>query len=251
MEKNKNAPKSGNTTGFIPTRWTMIARLRDGTAEEQKEARDWLANSYWKPAFIWLRCKGYTEADAQDRVQDFFLDSFQKSRFEKAHKARGRFRNFFLKSLKNFTANYDRYLKRKGRHPSKPMIHIDQYDTQGIKIELADTRTPDDYFNHAWLLDLLLRTVDQLKKHCLKKNMQLHFKLVYTYLIDPALSSKNRPSMTKLSERLGLERKDAFNMIETMKRALARLLKEEVQNYALSPEDIIEETRDVFRLLKP
>jgi len=78
---------------FIPTRWTLISRLKN--LEDQESWREFF-NTYWKLIYSAARKYGLTPADAQDVVQDTVLRVCKKMPEFKADPARGSFKGWLL-----------------------------------------------------------------------------------------------------------------------------------------------------------
>jgi RNA polymerase sigma-70 factor (ECF subfamily) len=240
----------GDRQSWPLTHWSLIGAIRSDKTGEQEAAVEQLVDLYWKPTYCWLRSSGYSDADAKDLVQDFFLSGLREGRFAKADPARGKFRTFWLTCLKNFVANYERNRKAKGRQPSKPMVRIDQLDTSDIAIELIDSGTPEESFNRAWVWQLLLRVLKTLEKEYLATGKECHYKLFRWRIIDPKLEGKEKPPpIKKLADKLGLTSKQASNYLITARLAYQRLLRAEIRMYASSDQEVSEEIKDLFKSL--
>jgi len=232
---------------FPVTHWTLIQRAREGTEETQRSALDRLIRLYWKPTYCWLRHYGYDDATAKDLVQDFFLSWIREGKFGKADPLRGRFRSFLLTCLRNFVMNYERSMRARSRHPGKPLLRIDKLNTDDLAVELSVKGTPEDSFNMAWVRELMLRVLRSLEKQFLANGKERHYKLFRCRIIDPVLENKPQPSFEQLARIVGLTEKQASNCVITARRAYQRLLKEEIQMYASSDEEVASEIRDLFQ----
>ena len=95
---------AGSSGRFHTTRWSLIVSSLDGEGDEAKarEALAQLCRIYWRPIFFFIVRRGYSEADAQDLTQDFFLAILKHNLLQQADPERGRFRSLLLKSLQNF-----------------------------------------------------------------------------------------------------------------------------------------------------
>lgn len=204
---------------------------------------------YWKPTYCWLRRYGYNDADAKDRVQEFFLSGLEKHKFEKADAARGRFRTFLLTCLKNFIANYERNRKAKGRQPTKPFISVDKFKTDDIAVELVDKGSPEDSFNRAWVQQLLLRVLRAFEQECLSTDKKWHYEIFRRRIIEPIFRGTERPLMKELARELGITEKQAFNCDVNARRAYQRLLRQEIRMYSSSDDEVTQEIKDLLELL--
>ena len=239
----------GSKRYFQPTIWTMIGDIGCTDGEKHRAAIEQLGELYWKPVYCWLRRRGYNNEDAKDLTQDFFLSGLEKQRFERADPARGRFRNFLLRCLANFVSNKERDEKARGRRPSKPILSIDQFDTNEMRIELFHTDTPEDSYDRAWFYDLLLRVMGLLKAECIDTGKESHYELFVRRIIEPILEETLQPAIKELAEEMGLPRKRASNYIVTARRAYHRLLREAIREYASSDEEVTLEIEDLFKFV--
>jgi RNA polymerase sigma-70 factor (ECF subfamily) len=249
MAQRGDTNMGGDRRSFPSTHWTLVYVIRGAKTDERNSALKQLVELYWKPTYCWLRRSGYSDADAKDLVQEFFLSGLREGRIAKADPTRGRFRTFWLTCLKNFVANYKRDRKARGKQPSKPMARIDKFKTDDIALELVDSRTPEESFKSAWVWQLLLRVLKALKQECLKTGKELHYRLFRRRIIDPIFENKPQPAIKELAEEMGLTRKQASNYLITARRAYQRLLRAEIRMYASSHEEVALEVKDVFKFL--
>ena len=93
----------GALAHFITTRWSLIRQR--GAPDHPSQVDPGLAqlcHIYWRPIFNFIYRRGYSEHDAQDLTQDFFLLIMEGNLLQSADPGRGRFRSLLLRSLKNF-----------------------------------------------------------------------------------------------------------------------------------------------------
>ncbi len=63
---------------FATTHWSVIFAANQGDSPTGGAALERLCRSYWQPLYSFVRCKGYSEADAQDLTQEFFQRLLKK-----------------------------------------------------------------------------------------------------------------------------------------------------------------------------
>src|SRR4051812_15476781 len=87
---------------FRTTHWSIV--LEAGLADSacSAEALERLCRAYWHPLYFYVRRMGYSEAEAQDLTQEFFLRLLRRNDISRANRADGRFRSFLLTALKHF-----------------------------------------------------------------------------------------------------------------------------------------------------
>lgn len=84
---------------FPTTRWDELAQASLHGDTAARGALDLFCHKYWQPVNAFLRWKGYTEADAADLTQDFFLNFIETRSWRRADPLRGSFRTFLLGAL--------------------------------------------------------------------------------------------------------------------------------------------------------
>jgi RNA polymerase sigma factor (sigma-70 family) len=239
-----------NTNRFPPTHWSRLAGVRGDVSAERREALSYLAERYWKPVYCYVRRRGYESAEAEELVQEFFLTAFAKDLFAKADPARGRFRNFLLKSLQHFLANEWRNAHAGKRKPTEGFVSIHELATDaGPVVVPKDTRTPEDAFHEAWLCELVLRVLRTLEQEYLADGKQIHIELLRQRVIAPILEGAEAPSLRELADRYSLSVKDVENRVITARRAYQRLLRDEIRMYASSDEEVAAELQDLWHSL--
>jgi DNA-directed RNA polymerase specialized sigma24 family protein len=236
--------------GFPRTHWSRLDAVKGDASTERREALNFLAERYWKPVYCYLRGRGYDESASEDLVQEFFFTAFAKGLFAKADPARGRFRNFLLKSLQHFLANEWRDAHAKKRQPVEGFVSIHEMASEtGPVVVPKDTKTPEDTFHQAWLSELVMRVLRTLEQEYLAGGKKIHIELLRQRVIAPILDGAEVPSLSDLAERYALSVKDVENRVITARRAYQRLLRDEIRVYASSDEEVAAEIQDLWRLL--
>ena len=243
---------AGENLGVFPvTLWSKLAGLRENSGEERRAILDFLIRRYWKPVYCFVRRSGVDDEQAKDLVQEFFMKALAKDLFARADPARGRFRNFLLKSLQHFLANARREAFAKKRHPEDGFVSIHELSTQegGPVIVLKNTETPDELFHRSWLRELVLRVLKTLETECLATGKMTHFELLRLRIIEPILEGSEAPSLRALAEKYDLGEKEVANQVLTARRAYHRLLREEIRLYARNDEEVADEIQDLWRFM--
>jgi len=242
--------KAENQNSFPHTHWSRLAAVKGDVSAERREALNYLAERYWKPLFCYARRRGYEVAEAEDLVQGFFVSAFATDLFAKADPARGRFRNFLLKSLQHFLAKEWRDARAQKRRPAEGFVSIRELASEsGTVVVPKNTETPEDAFNQAWLRELVLRVLQTLEQEYLASGKQIHLELLRQRVIAPILEGAEVPSLRELADRYALSVKDVENRVITARRAYQRLLRDEIRLYASSDEEVAAEIQDLWRFL--
>lgn len=151
---------------FSATHWSVVLAAGADDTEVARQAFGKLFQIYWFPLYSFVRRGGYSEHDAQDLTQEFFLRAFQKGMAARADPARGRFRSFLLANLKNFLANqWDRARAQK-RGGGNEVLALDYSGAEeSYRSEPATTLTPEAVFDRRCAMAILDRGLNVWKKN--------------------------------------------------------------------------------------
>src|SRR5258708_19202230 len=86
---------------FHTTRWDLVMRSGDVASSLHEQSLSEFCSRYWSPLYHFARYKGFSDEDAQDLTQSFFLHLLDKVSLKHADPSRGRFRSFLLASFQN------------------------------------------------------------------------------------------------------------------------------------------------------
>jgi len=155
--------RASTPTLFATTRWTVICDAARGGDTAAVEALETLFSTYWRPLYRYLRRLGRSAPDAEDLVQGFFAHLLAHDGLCLVDRAVGRFRAFLLGALKNYVANEWRREHRHKRGGFATHLSVDWQNAEtGLRIEPADPRTPDLFYDLDWAAALLDKVLDDL-----------------------------------------------------------------------------------------
>ena len=179
-------------------------------------------------------------------TQGFFEFLLAGGGLSKARRERGRFRSFLLASLKHFLAHEwekARAQKRGGRVQVIP-LEFDTVETRCAP-ELANTDTPDKIFDRHWALSLLDVVLARLRAdyaHCGKDDLFLGLKETLT-------GGRSEIPYRELGGRLGMSEGAVKTAAHRLRQRYRELLREEIVNTVIGPEEAEEELRHLFAAL--
>ncbi|MGE0469686.1 MAG: RNA polymerase sigma factor [Nitrospira sp.] len=237
-------------SNFPITRWSLIEAARDSTGSRYEDALNILSERYWKPVYLYVRCRGVSHDDAKDLTQEFFTSWLDRGSFGQADQARGRFRSFLCASLKNFLVNAHRNAHADRRRPPGGFVAIeDLMDGIAHHAGPADHDTPEAIFDRTWTVDLLQRVLGEVVQYLEQTGQSAHREIFSRRIIEPYFDGVEPESMKALASRLGLSEKQVANHLLTVKRSFERLLRKEVRFYSASDSEIDLEVKDLLRAL--
>src|SRR5881394_751564 len=174
---------------FTTTRWSLVLAGASSEGYERKsaEALAELCRTYRRPIFSYICRRGYSNEDAQDVTQDFFLMILETNWLRQADQGRGRFRSLLLKSLQNFlhnAADKNRTLKRGG---GAQFVSWDAWMAEApsqlsIPARALDALAPERLFDLRWAATVVERALRRLREECEGKGRRRVFDILSAHL---------------------------------------------------------------------
>jgi len=240
------ALESGDAlTHFATTRWSLIrSGLVAGVRNDANEGLAQLCQIYWHPIFRFICRRGYSEPDAQDLTQDFFLVILEGAILHTANPARGRFRSLLIKSLKNFLI--DAQVKRRTRKRGGDLQFVSwekwmanvpcQLSVSGQALE---TSPPEASFDSSWAEAIAEEALRRLRTECESKGRRRVYEVLNCYLT----SERGDISYQDLSATLGVPESSVKGLLHEFRKRYRGLLREEVAKTVESEVDVDDEIR--------
>lgn len=245
-------PQSTGPHDLTTTHWSEIQAARTSSPERRQVVLNALVRRYWKPVYHYLRARGHQDADARDCTQDFFVDVvLGRDLFGQADEARGRFRPFLLRCLKNFVRDQHRRVQARRRTPSALLVSIDQWaDSEASRFEPpAPDTSPEAVFHRRWAAALVEAVLDRLARSCEQSGLAQHLDIFRQRVIRPALDRVSPTPVEELAARYGLTAKQVTNRCETVRRRFRALLLSEVRLTVMDEAAAEEELRSLMQHL--
>ena len=230
---------------FKTTRWSLVLQAGD-SGEDSTRALEELCSEYWKPVFLYVRGRGFSEEDSKDLVQQFFLHILERKVVSRADPNRGRFRYFVRASIRNFLANeWDKGRAQK-RGGGRARISIDAMANPGSLGILSDEgATPDTLFERAWALALIENVLRALEKEWNDRGKSALFEALKSRITGQELPG----AYDALSRELGMTESAVKVAAHRMKRRFRELLREAIHETVSSEDELEQELRDLRDVL--
>src|SRR5262245_62301328 len=148
---------------FAQTSWTAVVAAGNPDAPEARGALSQLCQDYWEPLHAYIRRSGYSEEEAKDLTQEFFLRLLSRNTLAAADRAKGKFRTFLLTALNFFLVNEYRRAsadKRGGGH--KPVSIHEETEDHEPRYEPASELAPDVIYQQTWAKTVFRQAQDRL-----------------------------------------------------------------------------------------
>jgi DNA-directed RNA polymerase specialized sigma24 family protein len=205
------------------TIWENLDALRNATPQDRHAILCTLITAYEHPVLEYLFGLGFSDADAKDVAQQFFINVVDRRRLlDRAERSVGMLRNFIRIAVRQFASNFRRDAGAQIRGGNFQHENLDD-----VSEELASEGAPDESFDRAWANSVVART-------------ELRMSAEYAARGGAALWETLRPNLERwCSEE---SQPEAATRIGTTPAALAMELHRARKRYAHILRNIVSET---------
>ena len=195
------------------------------------------------PLYAYVRRRVFDIDEAQDLTQAFFVRLLEKNYMADADPERGRFRVFLLTALKHFLSKeWDKAKAQKRGGGALPISLDFAVGDSHAAIEPVDGLTAEQLYERQWAITLLNRVMQRLERELERAGKLLQFRRLKDFLIGHSEGTK----YADVAWELGMTESAARMAVSRMRRRYRELLRNEISQTVLSPEDINDEIRLLF-----
>jgi RNA polymerase sigma-70 factor (ECF subfamily) len=244
----------GESDPFAPTQWSVIlaagrSQANPGVAQA---ALGQLCQMYWAPLYTFVRSRGSSPHDAQDRTQSFFAYLIEHKIYARVDREKGKFRSFLLASLKNFLADSrdrERTIKRGGGRDFLPLDEAQINEAESLFQTHGgseDGITGDRVFERSWaemLVGAGLERVATDYKAEGKAELFEEVKMFLTAGADPL------PTYEQLAARLRVPASTLRSQVTRLRARYREALRAEVRRTVATEAEVDKELRELLRVL--
>jgi len=225
-----------HSSQFPVTRWTLVARVREGEEPERDAALGELCADYWLPVYAYYRRYGVDVDTSKDMTQAFFAMLLRRDDFSKAQREKGRLRTFLLAAARNFSTDEWQKSQALKRGGGAELVPVDAGEAESRLAELPDldTDSPEQAFDRQWALTLLDRALETLQTEYERAGKQAQFDALKPTLVTGE-GYAEAGELAGCSE--GAARVTAFRM----RKRLRLIVEEELRETVSSASDFAEE----------
>lgn len=251
MESNVVAGLRGSGR-FNTTRWSVVlSSASEQTAESAaREALAELCQIYWRPIFAFICRRGYGDTEAQDLTQDFFVMVLEGDLLQRADPNRGRFRSLLLKALQNFL--FDAREKRRAQKRGGGMRFVSWDDWMAespshlsLPAQAGKLWPAERLFDVRWAATVVEQALRRLREECEARGRRR----VFDALSGTLSAEHGTISYDPLAKKLGVAPAAVKRLVYKLRQRYRNLLREEVSQTVLRPEEIDDELRHLCRAL--
>jgi DNA-directed RNA polymerase specialized sigma24 family protein len=206
-----------------------------------------LCGTYWPPLYAYVRRRVPDVNEAQDLTQAFFAELLEKNYAGSATPERGRFRSFLLTAFKHFLAKQWDKAKAQKRGGGRAPISLDfQSADSSLRVEPTEGLTAEQYYDQQWAIALLGQIMERLQGEFAEAGKARQFEELKAFIVgDHAGTTYAQPAAI-----LNVTEAAAKKAASRMRRRYRELLREEIAQTVVGPEDVEDEIRNLFAALK-
>jgi RNA polymerase sigma-70 factor (ECF subfamily) len=194
--------------------------------------------------YAFLRRRGYPADQAQDLIQEFFVQLLAGRYLNRADPEKGRFRSFILSSLKFFVADEEdrqRAHKRQGV-PAVPFEF--QCGEDRYRREPAHEETPERIFERRWVLSVLDRVVAALRDEFVQHGRPEHFERLKVFLL-----GHSEASYAALAREMNISEGALKVAIHRLRKRYRERFRQEIADTVADPHEVESELRYLATVL--
>ena len=231
---------------FSSTHWSVVLAAGDATDERSQRALEKICKSYWYPIYAFVRREGNREEEARDLTQEFFTLLLQKQLVSEADQMRGKFRNFLLKTLKNFLVDQNRRRQAAKRGGKEIHVSIDMEDAEHrYSSEPRQDETPESLYQRKWAKAVLSQVMEILQNDYVKAGQSDRFALFIKYLS----GSKGGSTHSQVAEKIGMTEVAFKTAFHRFKLRYLQVLRDEVKKQVLESSEVDDEIKFIMSAL--
>ena len=237
MDTNKRKPiLSGGEPvqpgSFPTTSWSRL-RVAGESGAEGRDALADLCSDYWPPIFAYLQRRGFSETDAQDLTQGFFLHLLEHRTTRRAQAGRGKFRSFLLGALKNYLANEAQRAQRQKRGAGYEILSLD--DPLLAFNEPSCESDASRSYEESWAQEVMNHALDRLREKFAGRSE------LFSALQGFLGGAGNGPSLDEAAGALGLSEGALRTAVSRLRKQFGEQLRLEIARTVSAPHEIEEE----------
>lgn len=250
MSKHDDTEMGGEDALLHTTNWTELLRAQTLDPGRRRAARHNILSQYWKPIYCYLRRKGYDNDRAKDLTQGFFAEVvLGRDLLAQADQAKGKFRAFLLTALERYVASRQRAGAARKRQPAGGRVVSLEGMEQASLPAAAEQATPQEAFAHAWASALLGAVLAEVEAGCRAGGQEAYWEVFRERVLGPIMEGEPAGDGAELCERLGVDARQASNMVVTVKRRFGAALRAHLRQYVEEDGDLEAEIGELKKIL--
>ena len=232
---------------FVTTHWSVVLTAGRRETTRARAALESLCQTYWYPLYAYVRRRGYSPEDARDLTQAFFVRLLERQSLANADPDRGKFRSFILGAMNHFLADERAKSLTQKRGGGHEILSLDLMAAEErFDLEPADNATPDKAFDKQWAAALLNEVLNRLED-AYRRDGKLS---LFIELKQTLMGTRESQPYAVLAKRLSMNEGAIRAAVHRLRKRYRELLRDEIANTVSSQEEVNEELRYLFSVLR-
>ncbi|MEP6994545.1 MAG: sigma factor [Acidobacteriota bacterium] len=237
----------GPSERFPATRHSAVLAAQSSDLLERERGLAILVETYWKPAYKYLRCRFHeSNEDAKDLTQGFFARAIEKDFFDGYDPSKGSFRTYLRTCLDRFVANEKKAEGRLKRSPGTALLSLDFQNAESeITRELVDeSRSMEQYFHDEFVRSFFALSIEKLREECTLRGKDLPYRLFERYELES--DPEEKLSYERLAEEFHIPVTQVTNFLAFARREFRRIVLEKLREITANDHEFREEARSLL-----
>lgn len=230
---------------FATTHWSVVLKAGEESSSQAREALEELCTSYWHPLYAYIRKQGYSPPDAQDLTQEFFAHFLERKYFRAANRERGKFRSFLLVSLKHFLSHHWHKVRAAKRGGDRVFLSWDELAAENFYQSAGGDLKPEELYDQRWALTLLEKPLLRLRTEFAAQEKTAQFDRLKFFLSHEATEG----AYAAAAAELGVSANAIGVMVHRLRQRYGEMVRREIAQTVLNPEDIEDELRYLISVM--
>ena len=232
---------------FATTQWSIVVSAGHKSSPDSRRALESLCEGYWYPLYAYVSRRVPDVNEAQDLTQAFFAELLEKNYVGSATPARGRFRAFLLTAFKHFLSKEWEKVKAQKRGGGRAPIPLDFESADSrICIEPSSALTAEQLYERQWAVTLLGQILERLESEFDRDGKAKQFEELKGFIIGEYAGT----TYAQVAARLNMTEAAAKMTGSRMRRRYRELLREEIAQTVVGPDEVDDEIRNLFATLE-
>jgi len=230
--------------GFPYTRWSLLSAAASDVPERRRLGIARIAETYWRPLYVYLRIKyRLTAADAQDALQGFLAELWSGAALASFDPDKARFRTWLRVCLDHWFANVRRAERAVKRGGGSELISIDFAGVDAFvdQMERRESDEPEARYEQEWIRALYEIAVAATRRKYEEAGKTADFEMFDRY----ALSGESL-SYDDLARASGLPVTTVTNRLAAVRRELRRTVLDQLRELTATEEEFRAEAERVL-----
>lgn len=230
---------------FTTTHWSVILEAARPDSPSSSDAFARLYRDYWYPLYAFVRRRGYSQAEAEDLTQGFFVCLLERRRLYGLERSGGRFRSFLLKALQNFLSNERDRACAKKRGGAHAIASLEEIDAESRYLADPSTERPEANFDRHWAFTVI---------DCALRNLEIELRAagketVLEKLRPHLQGDRNGQLYAEIAAEMGVTESAVKMTVHRLRRRYGELLRAELARTVGDDAEVEQELRHLIEVV--